>query len=175
MSTQTGQDIDAKRWERLADLAGMLGSDHDGERATAAHMATVQLKSMGLTWRELVGRAQHPATKVGGSTGPAHNPYNPFNWGPPPRPERPPPQQPQWGNAWRAQTPPKQRWAKRHGIKLWDLARYAMTRLDDLTEWETNFIRAKEAIGAKVTGTEAEWRVLCQIAAKLGVAVSRDP
>jgi hypothetical protein len=42
--------------ERLARIAGMLGSAHEGERATAAQMATAILKTMGLTWAEVISR-----------------------------------------------------------------------------------------------------------------------
>ena len=42
--------------ERLARIAGMLGSAHEGERATAAQMASAMLKAMGLTWTEVINR-----------------------------------------------------------------------------------------------------------------------
>jgi hypothetical protein len=40
--------------ERLVKLCGLLTSDHDGERATAARMATDLLRQHRLTWRELL-------------------------------------------------------------------------------------------------------------------------
>jgi len=39
---------------RLIKLLGMLGSDHDGERASAALLATRMLKEAGLVWADLV-------------------------------------------------------------------------------------------------------------------------
>ena len=42
--------------ERLARIAGMLGSAHEGERATPAQMASAILKAMGLTWTEVINR-----------------------------------------------------------------------------------------------------------------------
>ena len=42
---------------RLAKLCGMLGSDHDGERASAAHLATKLLKSHDLTWHDVISKA----------------------------------------------------------------------------------------------------------------------
>jgi hypothetical protein len=42
--------------ERLARIAGMLGSAHEGERATAARMASAMLKARGLTWAEVINR-----------------------------------------------------------------------------------------------------------------------
>ena len=43
--------------DRLAKVAGLLGSSHDGERSAAAYRATEILRELGLTWRELVERA----------------------------------------------------------------------------------------------------------------------
>jgi hypothetical protein len=40
--------------ERLAKIAGMLGSAHDGERAAAALKATKLLSGLGLNWPELI-------------------------------------------------------------------------------------------------------------------------
>jgi hypothetical protein len=48
--------------ERLARIAGMLGSAHEGERATAAEMASAMLKAMGLTWSEVIRRGLGAAT-----------------------------------------------------------------------------------------------------------------
>jgi len=48
--------------ERLARIAGMLGSAHEGERATAAQMASAILKAMGLTWAEVINRGLSAAT-----------------------------------------------------------------------------------------------------------------
>ena len=40
--------------DRLAKIAGMLGSAHEGERAAAAMKATGLLQSIGLTWPEVI-------------------------------------------------------------------------------------------------------------------------
>jgi hypothetical protein len=39
---------------RLVRLLGMLGSDHDGERANAARLADEHRKRSGLTWGEII-------------------------------------------------------------------------------------------------------------------------
>jgi hypothetical protein len=44
---------DATR-ERLAKLLGLLGSEHDGERATAGRMASDLVRQHRLTWAELL-------------------------------------------------------------------------------------------------------------------------
>ena len=48
--------------ERLARIAGMLGSAHEGERAAAAQMASAMLRAMGLTWTEVINRGLGTAT-----------------------------------------------------------------------------------------------------------------
>jgi hypothetical protein len=40
--------------EHLAKLLGMLGSDHDGERASAGLKADTYVRSLGLTWHEIL-------------------------------------------------------------------------------------------------------------------------
>jgi hypothetical protein len=40
--------------ERLRNICGRLGSDFDGERSTAALLATRLLKDKGLTWADVV-------------------------------------------------------------------------------------------------------------------------
>jgi hypothetical protein len=54
--------LPAKDADRLAKLAGLLGSDSDGERANAARLATDLLKRYGLTWRDALTPA--PAHQV---------------------------------------------------------------------------------------------------------------
>jgi len=49
--------IPEKQRIRLASLCGMLGSDHDGERASAAVQANRIVQDSGLTWREIIDAA----------------------------------------------------------------------------------------------------------------------
>jgi hypothetical protein len=46
--------LDPRTAERLAQLLGMLGSDHDGEIANAGRMADRLLRSRGLTWPDII-------------------------------------------------------------------------------------------------------------------------
>ncbi len=46
--------LDPNTADRLAKLCGMFGSDHDGERASAAAMADRLIRARGLTWPELI-------------------------------------------------------------------------------------------------------------------------
>lgn len=57
----------AQQVARLRALCGMLSATTDGERANAAILATRQLKTMGMTWAELVDKAfsQKEEPKVG--------------------------------------------------------------------------------------------------------------
>ena len=52
--------LDPSTKNRLVKLLGMLGSDHDGERANAAHAADKLLRQNGLTWREWIEGRQKP-------------------------------------------------------------------------------------------------------------------
>ena len=46
--------IDTSATERLCKLCGMFGSAHDGERASAAAMADKLVRSLGVTWPEII-------------------------------------------------------------------------------------------------------------------------
>jgi hypothetical protein len=46
--------IDTSAAERLCKLCGMFGSAHDGERASAAAMADKLVRSLGVTWPEII-------------------------------------------------------------------------------------------------------------------------
>jgi len=50
---------------RLVKICGMLGSDHDGERAAAGKLAHDMLRGLGLGWDDVITpkslRAPHPA------------------------------------------------------------------------------------------------------------------
>lgn len=56
---------------RLARILGMLGSDHAGERASAALAAHRLLKASGRSWWDLLGRAPPPRWQR--KTGPARS------------------------------------------------------------------------------------------------------
>ena len=43
-----------KAAEHLAKLLGLLGSDHDGERANAGRMADTFVRQLGLTWFDVI-------------------------------------------------------------------------------------------------------------------------
>ena len=45
---------------RLSKIAGLLGSDHDGERSTAAWHATKLLQAHGLCWADVFAPALPP-------------------------------------------------------------------------------------------------------------------
>jgi hypothetical protein len=48
---------------KLVKVLGMLGSDHMGERATAADMASRMLKEAGLTWYDVLDIDEPPRKK----------------------------------------------------------------------------------------------------------------
>jgi hypothetical protein len=59
--------LDPRNLERLVKLLGMLGSDHDGERAAAAAKASELVRAHGLTWLDVIPTAptsyRHEHTK----------------------------------------------------------------------------------------------------------------
>jgi hypothetical protein len=46
--------LDSQSAERLTKLLGMLGSNSDGERATAGRIADQFVRDLGLTWSDIV-------------------------------------------------------------------------------------------------------------------------
>jgi hypothetical protein len=192
---------------RLLSIIGMLGSDQPGEVVNAAKLAGAILKGMGLTWGDLVDKANLDGERVQPSSyaqeyakaqaaaaqanreemqkhaaqrkaaeqermaeylrqqkqqtadflrgweqnqgGVANNPYAR------PKPSR--------------QANYSERSAKKHGIRLWDLIRYAMSRIDELDSWETSFVRTLHNFGPNVAATEAQWRSAMAISRKLNV------
>jgi hypothetical protein len=53
---------------RFIGILGRLGSDHDGERASAAAMATRELRAAGLTWADVLQLPEAPAAGAGQKT-----------------------------------------------------------------------------------------------------------
>lgn len=46
--------LDTNTADKLAKIAGMFGSDHDNEVLTAARMADALVRSLGLTWNDVI-------------------------------------------------------------------------------------------------------------------------
>jgi hypothetical protein len=46
--------LDATTADKLAKVCGLFGSDHDGERATAAAKANEIVRERGLSWSDLI-------------------------------------------------------------------------------------------------------------------------
>jgi hypothetical protein len=46
--------LNPKAAAHLARICGMFGSDHDGERAAAAHLADQHIKRLGLSWGDVI-------------------------------------------------------------------------------------------------------------------------
>lgn len=136
--------------QRLIAIAGMLGSDHEGERANAARLATIDLRQLGLTWAELIERAfaalEAPPRREAVQEG----------WEPQARPERRP--------------SPGKRTARRNGVSLWEFVRYASLRKEQLGPWDIGFLNTFLTIGPKCQATESQWRQIDRIAEKLNMA-----
>lgn len=57
--------LDPKTAERLAKICGLLSSDHDGERATAALLVSRTMRAAGITWEDVF--AVPDASEVAGA------------------------------------------------------------------------------------------------------------
>ncbi|MFC0408238.1 hypothetical protein [Roseomonas elaeocarpi] len=59
---------------KLVRVLGLLGSEHDGERAAAAMAAHRLIKRSGLSWQQLLGPAQAASRGPAASRRPAEDP-----------------------------------------------------------------------------------------------------
>ena len=50
--------LDIQSTDKLARICGLFGSDHDGERASAAAMADKIVRARGLTWSDVLTSVQ---------------------------------------------------------------------------------------------------------------------
>lgn len=133
----------------------MLGSDHEGERANAARLATLELRRLGLTWSQLVERAFNAPAAA------RQERQNPYQQGL--EPQRP------WGQRTRAGDQGYGYQGERGGLKVWDIVTYADENADQLNAWERKFIASFLGVGKGARATENQWRILEQIAEKLGM------
>lgn len=180
--------IDERQLEKLIGIAGMLGSDHEGERANAARFATILLRRFGMTWRDLFQKAfaaPQPAPKrppwatPAGGYRPGMNPFQNMGGGM----GRPPPGQQSantdsaYGEAfrqgWQERAAPKSRTARHFDIRtgemveLWDVITQA-ARADHLwNNWERAFIATFVNHGPRCQATPAQWTYVLKLKAKL--------
>ena len=187
MSSQDGH-------HKLRAIIGMLGSDHDGERANAARLATAELRRLGLTWADLVNRAfgQAPPRPQPAQQQPSYpqagagfaNAFQWPNWqtAAQPRADAATAQQQAFRDRQRGsweQPPPRQRTysasrrtSSRDGYRLWDLVRFASLHGQRLSRWENDLLATFLAYGPNCAASEAQWKHLLLIAEKLNVKAS---
>jgi hypothetical protein len=53
--------LDSRSADKLVKICGLLGSNHDGERASAAAKADALVRSHGLTWADVVSPPMAPS------------------------------------------------------------------------------------------------------------------
>ena len=56
-----GEEMDSRKLVRLARILALLGSDHPGERASAAYAADRMIASLGTTWLDLLRPTPAPS------------------------------------------------------------------------------------------------------------------
>jgi hypothetical protein len=154
--------------ERLARIAGMLGSAHEGERATAAQMASAMLKAMGLTWTEVINRGLGAAIRQADQ---AHAPAN----------ETQAPSSDQgysgsWGyqarrDDWGARTR-HARTRERNGVPAWKWVNGLLKQEWRLSDWDRQFLQCLRDLGKTARKdlalTAAQWSCVEAIAETIG-------
>jgi len=147
----------------------MLGSAHEGERATAAQMASAMLKAMGLTWTEVIHRglgadtsryahqSQAPANET---QAPSSDQGNSESWGYQARRDG-------WdAREWRART------RERKGLPAWKWVDGLLKQDGRLSRWDRQFLLSLRGLGKRVRKdlalTTAQWRCIESIAETIG-------
>jgi hypothetical protein len=155
--------------ERLARIAGMLGSAHEGERATAAQMASAMLKAMGLTWTEVINRglgagtsrqAHQGQTPPSDTQSPTSNQGYSGSWGHQARRD-------DWGaREGRART------QEHKGVPTRKWVHELLKQEGRLSSWDRQFLQYLQEMGkctrADLPLTTAQWRCLESMAEKIG-------
>lgn len=141
---------------RLAAIAGMLGSEHEGERANAARLATLELRRLGLTWAQVMERAF------------SYRPAQQEFW------EAPRASQTQHGRAEAAWSQGRRQYsrgvpytAEMDGVTVRDIIEAADENRDRLNAWECKFVDSFVHSGRQEASAN-QWVILQQIAQKLG-------
>ncbi len=147
VSSSTGPDA----IKRLAAIAGMLGSEHDGERANAARLASLELKRLGVSWRQVIERAFTLVRPAPGYR--AHN-------------EQPSSQA--WSNQQRQYSRPTPYVTEKGGVQLWDVITMADENRELLNDWECKFVDSFLNVGRGKGASPNQWVIIEQIAAKIG-------
>jgi len=155
--------------ERLARIAGMLGSEHEGERATAARMASAMLKAMGLTWSEVIRRGLGAATSrqvhqgdvpANEAQAPRSNQGYSDSWGHQARRD-------DWGARKR-----RARTRERNGVPAWKWVDELSKHEGRLSGWDRQFLQCLRGLGKRdrkeLALTTAQWRCLESIAKRIG-------
>jgi len=152
--------------ERLARIAGMLGSAHEGERATAAQMASAMLEAMGLTWSEVIKRGLGAATprQAHGGHAPANETRAPSsNQG----------YSESWGHqARRGARERRARTRERNGVPAWKWVDELLKHEARLNGWDRQFLQCLRGLckmaPKDLALTTAQWRCVESIAEKIG-------
>jgi hypothetical protein len=153
--------------ERLARIAGMLGSVHEGERAAAAQMASAMLRAMGLTWSEIIYRGLGAADsrRAHRANAPANETQSPSSDQGYSESRRNQARRDDWG-ARRART------REHKGIPAWKWVEELSTHDGRLGTWDRQFLLCLRDLGKRAREdlalTAAQWSYLESIAKRIG-------
>jgi hypothetical protein len=146
----------------------MLGSAHEGERATAAQMASAILKTMGLTWAEVINRGLGAAS--GRQADQAHAP---------PHDTRSPSSDQGNSESWRYQAR-RDDWGararhtrtrERNGVPAWKWVDGLLKQEWRLSDWDRQFLHCLRDLGKArkdLALTTAQWQCVESIAETIG-------
>jgi hypothetical protein len=155
--------------DRLARIAGMLGSAHEGERATAAQMASAMLKAMGLTWTEVINRGLGAGTCRQAHEGQA-----------PPNDTESATSDQGYSGSWghqarrgdRGARSRRARTGERNGVPARKWVHELLKQEGRLSSWDRKFLQCLQTLGkcthADLPLTTAQWQCLESIAEKIG-------
>jgi hypothetical protein len=151
--------------ERLARIAGMLGSAHEGERAAAAKMASTMLKALGLTWSEIIyrglgapnSRRAHQST-TNEAQSPSSDQGSSQSW-------RHQARHDDWGTR-------KRRVREHKGVPAWKWVDELLKHEGRLGSWDRQFLKCLRDLGKTARKdlalTAAQWSYVESIAKRLG-------
>lgn len=142
--------------ERLIKVVGLLASNHDGERASAARMASDLLRAYNLTWEDVFRSA------FGADRPMAKNLHAKEE-------QRTEEETSYMRDRWRRHQQANPRYKSMNGTNAADILRALKIMPRGLTDWDRDFVdQVIRKGGAKNGLTEKQWVVIFDLANKAG-------
>jgi hypothetical protein len=155
--------------EKIARVCELLTSPHEGERATAAQMASTMLKALGLTWTEVIYRGLGAATSRQAHQGHVR-----------PNETQAPSSDQDYSKSWGRQAgrdgwgarKRRARTRERNGVPAWKWVDELSKHEGRLSGWDRQFLQCLRGLGERdpkdLALTAAQWWCLESIAERIG-------